>query len=87
MTVLSDHSFDPAVHLGVGDLALDHASSPSALRITIKRSKTDPFRHGVDLWVGKTGSDLGPVAAVLDYPSRRGGPAWVLFWFLQMGVY
>ena len=81
MTVPSDHSFDPAVHLGIGDLALDHASSPSALHITIKRSKTDPFRHGVDLWVGKTGSDLCPVAAVLDYLKARGSRVGPLFVF------
>ena len=81
MTVPGDNAFDPAVHLGVKDLALDHASSPSALRITIKQSKTDPFHRGVDLWVGKTGSDLCPVTAVLDYLKARGSHAGPLFIF------
>ena len=85
MTVPGDNAFDPAVHLGVKDLALDHASSPSALRITIIQSKTDPFRRGVDLWVGKTGSDLCPVTAVLDYLRARGGQMPVLSLSLRMG--
>ena len=35
--------------------------------MSIKQSKTDPFRRGVDLFVGLTGTDLCPVAAILDY--------------------
>ena len=81
MTVPGDNAFDPAVHLGVKDLALDHASSPSALRITNKQSKTDHVRHGVNLWVGKTGSELCPVTAVLDYLRAWGSHAGPLFVF------
>ena len=81
MTVPSDNAYDPAVHLSVHDLAVDNPSSPSALRITIKQSKTDPFRRSVDLWVGKTGSDLCPVAAVLDYLTARGSRVGPLFMF------
>lgn len=75
MTVPKDGGFDPAVHLGVGDVAVDDPRKPSLVRIRIKRSKTDPFRKGIDLFVGKTGSELCPVAAMLDYLlSRRTGP-------------
>ena len=81
MTVPSDDAYDPAVHLSVNDLAVDDPSSPSALRITIKQSNTDPFRRGVDLWVGKTESDLCPVAAVLDYFIARGSRTGPLFMF------
>ena len=55
--------------------------SPSFLRITIKQSKTDPFRKWVELYVGRANSDLCPVAAVLSYLTCRGtgpGPLFVL---------
>ena len=69
------------MHLGVRDIAVDHARSPSFLCITIKQSKTDPFRKGVELYVGRANSDLCPVAAVLSYLTCRGtgpGPLFVL---------
>ena len=80
LTVPSDSTYDPAVHLSLSDVATDAPLNPSALRITVKQSKTDPFRRGVDLWVGRTGTDLCPVAAVLDYMKVRGprpGPLFV----------
>ena len=45
----------------------------------IKASKTDPFRRGVELFLGKTGSVLCPVAAVMDYLCVRGLAAGPLF--------
>ena len=67
MTVPSDEAYDPAVHLSVQDVAVDNSSTPSLLRVTIKQSKTDPFRKGVDLYIGKTSAPTRPVAAVLNY--------------------
>ena len=80
LTVPSDRTYDPVVHLSLSDVATNAPLNPSALRITVKQSKTDPFRRGVDLWVGRTGTDLCPVAAVLDYMKVRGpcpGPLFV----------
>ena len=75
MTAPSDKGFDPAVHLGIGDVAVDDPWVPSVVRIRIKQSKTDPFRKGIDLFVGKTASAVYPVAALLDYLQERGmGP-------------
>lgn len=75
MTVLSDSSLDPIVHLGVSDVAVDNPREPSTVRIRIKQSKTDPFRKGIDLFVGRTSSSLCPVAALLDYLRfRRASP-------------
>ena len=75
MTAPSDKGFDPAVHLGIGDVAVDDPRVPSVVRIRIKQSKTDPFRKGIDLFVGKTASAVCPVAALLDYLQERGmGP-------------
>ena len=81
MTVPSDEEYDPSVHLSVQDIAVDDSKHPSVLRITIKQSKTDPFRKGVDLFVGKTGSSLCPVAAMLSYLCARGMAEGPLFKF------
>ena len=75
----SDRDFDPSVHLCVGDIAIDDPAQPSMLRVTIKQSKTDPFRKGVQLFVGRTSSPLCPVAAVLDYLTVRGTEPGPLF--------
>lgn len=81
LTVPTGSSYDPGVHLSVGDIAVDHPSRPSFVRVTIKQSKTDPFRKGVDLFIGRTGTDLCPVAALLDYLQARGTSPGPLFCF------
>ena len=81
LTVPSDTGFDPSVHLCVSDLALDDSRCPSLLRVSTKQSKTDPFRHGVHLFLGRTGTGLCPVAAVLDFLKARGGEPGPLFRF------
>ena len=45
------------------------------VRVKLKASKTDPFRVGVDMFVGKTGGPLCPVTDMVDYlVARRAGP-------------
>ena len=81
LSVPSDGAYDPTVHLSVADLALDCPRRPSFVRVRIKQSKTDPFRKGIDLFVGATGNDLCPVAAVLDFLQARGTEPDPLFLF------
>ena len=81
MTVPSDSKYDPSCHLSFGDIAVDNPKLPSVVRVTIKQSKTDPFRQGIDLFLGKTDSDLCPVAALLGYLFCRGRAAGPLFLF------
>ena len=45
----------------------------------ILASKTDQFRQGSQVLLGATGSDLCPVAVLLDYLSLRGDVAGPLF--------
>ena len=52
-TVPNLASFLPSVHLGHADVAVDSMSSPSCLRLRIKASKTDPFRKGCFLHIGR----------------------------------
>ena len=75
----TDGGFDPSVHLGVGDVALDNPREPSMVQVRIKQSKTDPFRRGINLYVGRTGSSLCPVLALLGYLQVRGMDPGPLF--------
>ena len=81
MTVPGDTAYDPSAHLSRSDIAVDNPSTPAVIRVTIKQSKTDPFRKGVDLFLGKTASDLCPVAAMLNYLVVRGPVEGPLFRF------
>ena len=53
ITVPSISSFNPSVHLAWGDVSIDNRYSPTALRISLKKSKTDQLGNGVYVYVGK----------------------------------
>ena len=63
--------YDPQVHLSLADVSVDSHSSPSQIRLRIKQSKTDPFRIGVDVFLGSIGQSICPVLAMLSYLSVR----------------
>ena len=65
--VPSNSSYDPEVHLSVGDIKINDRKKPSFLEVRIKASKTDVFRRGVTIYLGVTGVDICPVAAILSY--------------------
>ena len=71
ITVPSVQEFDPGYHLSYGDVRLDSTTQPSVVDVNIKASKTDPFRQGVRIYLGKTDNDLCPVAAVAAYLASR----------------
>ena len=73
--------FDPTQHLTYADIVVDSVSKPTYLQINIKQSKTDPFRLGVKVIVGRMGNELCPVAAVLSYMALRGPGSGPLFRF------
>ncbi len=81
VTVPSDAAFDPAVHLTLEDVKIDDILNPSSLKIRLKASKTDPFRAGVDIVVGRTNNKLCPVTALLTYLVARGRDPGFLFKF------
>ena len=66
-TLLNDSAYDPESSLSAGDISIDDHANPSVLRIWLRQSKTDPFRAGVAVFVGRTGDTLCPVAATLAY--------------------
>ena len=71
-TVPSLSAFSPAVHLTVADIAAEKFSQPTSLRVNIKASKTDPFRKGCFIFIGRGRNPICAVDAVLAFLHRRG---------------
>ena len=69
----SETSFDPSADLSFADVAVDDRKNPTLLQIHLKASKTDPFRSGVNVFVGESGNELCPIRAMIEYLSQRGG--------------
>ena len=81
LTAPEKEKFDPKQHLTVKDIALDNQTAPRTISIRIKQSKTDPFRQGVTIYLGRTNSVVCPVAALLSYLVLRGKGEGPLFQF------
>ena len=69
--ITSTNQFDPSSSLCLEDIAIDSHQNPTSIWVTLKQSKTDPFRQGMSIYMGKTNSDLCPVAAILAYIAIR----------------
>ena len=81
IVVPSDQGFDGAIHLAYGDVRADNVVTPQYLEVRIKASKTDPFRKGVVVYLGKAPGPLCPVAATLHYMVGRGTMGGAFFRF------
>lgn len=80
LTIPTLQSFEATKHLSWGDVAIDNPQAPRTLRVNLKRSKTDQLGEGVEVFIGKTGCQLCPVAGVVAYMVARGstpGPFFV----------
>ena len=61
-------------------IAIDNKITPSVVCITIKQSKTDPFKQGIDLFLGIiTDQAVCPVKSILPYLALRGNGEGPLF--------
>lgn len=81
LTAPEKGEFDPNQHLTFNDVMIDNPTNPRAVSIRLKQSKTDPFRQGVSIYLGRTESLLCPVAALLSYLVLRGRSEGPLFQF------
>ena len=81
VTVPSEAAYDSSVHLNISDIAVDSIDAPSTIKLRIKASKTDQFRKGVDIFLGRTHNHLCPVEALLAYIAKRGKEQGLLFRF------
>ena len=79
-------AYDPEEHLSLPDIAIDNRLSPSVVQVKIKQSKTDPFRQGVQLYLGRTDEDICPITGILPYLAIRGAKPGPLF-VLEDGTY
>ena len=71
-------AFDPATHLTLQDLQVDSMTNPSCIRVSIKCSKTDPFRKGCVIYLGR-GRSICPLVAIMAYLNLRGPAPGPLF--------
>ena len=81
ITVPSKTAYDPSVHLNYQDVSVDNILNPTILCLRLKASKTDPFRKGVDIILGRTRNNLCPIEALLAYLAVRGNVPGFLFRF------
>ena len=85
-TVPAQNSYDPDAHLSLADISVDSRTTPSMIQVHIKQSKTDPFRQGVHLCLGKTDNDVCPINGILPYLIVRKGTPGPLF-IMENGQY
>jgi len=79
-TVPNYESYDESSHLSLKDLSIDSHVNPCLIKLTIKQSKTDPFRKDINIYLGTTDSSTCPVSGILPYLAARGnweGPVFL----------
>ena len=64
MIVPNNQAFNQSTHLSITHVAVGNANNPAILQIRIKHSETDLLWRGVDLYVGRTWSNLCAVSAI-----------------------
>ena len=69
--------FDPTYTLLVRDVVI--ALDRTIMHVTIRASKTDPFRVGTVVRIGATLDDICPVACMYNYILSHPAPAGPLF--------
>lgn len=81
MTLPSEAAFDPNTHICFKDVLVDSIDNPKIVKLNLKASKTDPFRKGVEVVLGRTNNTLCPVTDLLAYLAVRGNGPGFLFLF------
>ena len=79
LAVPSLQDFNPENHPTIKDIAIDKIIEPCVEHVTIKQSKIDPFREGINLFRGATEHTACPVKAILPYLLLRGKKDGLLF--------
>ena len=76
-----ENNGEGAVELAFHDVAVDNLANPTEIQVRLKKSKTDVFRQGTLIHIGRTDDDLCPVAALLSWMVTRGNRPGPLFYF------
>ena len=83
-TVPHTYDFDLSSVLCSSDISVNSHLNPTMIRVLLRQSKTDPFRRGVAIYLGRTGKDLCPVTALLAYIAVRHRATGPLFVYIEM---
>ena len=86
ITSSSTSVYNQSTVLLVSDVAFNTHLNPSVVAVTIKCSKTDPFRSGVTLFLGRTADVVCPVKSLASFLAVRVKASGPLFTF-QDGSY
>lgn len=78
-TVPNQGDYDESTHLSLNDISIDNRCNPRLVKVHIKQAKTDPFRQGVDIYLGATDNPICPVSGILPYLAVRGTQPGPLF--------
>ena len=74
-------SADGEPPIPVSAVSVDSHSAPTMVRVFLQKAKTDPFGNGVCIFLGRSGSSLCPVSAILNYLAvRPQGAGPLLIW-------
>ena len=60
-------AFQPSIHMTVADLQADSLVNPTCFKVHINCSKTDPFRMGCDIYVGRGEGPVCPIRALGNF--------------------
>jgi len=74
-------AFHPSTHMTVSDLQADSLVNPTCFKVRIKCSKTDPFRAGCDIYLGRGVDSVCPIVALGNYLTQHGSTPGPLFMF------
>ena len=85
ITVPTEAAFNARIHLAWGDVAVDQETPPTMVCVHLKQSKCDQSGKGVDVYIGRTGTDVCPVQEVMKYVTLR-GPAPGAFFCSRTGT-
>ena len=80
-TTPSDTQYDKDCYLSIDDISIDSRDNPQLLKVNLKRSKTDSFQVGIEIYLGATSATIYPVKGLLPYLTVCGhskGPLFIL---------
>ena len=76
-------TFDPTLHLTMADVQVDSSTNPQSFRVFINCLKTDPFRKGCFIFLGRGSFPLCPVLSLTNYLHLRGSGPSPLYIYLN----
>ena len=77
LMVFSPSAYNSAAHLSWGDVSI--SEDGRMLQVFLKRSKTNQYGRGIDVFIGSTSDALYPIDAMHTYATRHSSAAGAFF--------